>query len=321
MRFAIEILQFSIRGWTKDKNFITTLFVLEFLRNMNKTNLIKMLSVAGKRMSADLKEQLISHPAELGKDREEIIRQFLRSYLPNRFEVSTGFVFDSQGEMSKQLDIIIADANICPKFETVGGIRLYPCECVVAVGQVKSSLTSITKLNEALDNLQSVKKLDRSANGQSFDTKFGEHIDNETNHLHQIFTFLFIIGKSLSENTVREEMMKRVEIHEPHLWNNVVLSLEKYLITFYCNFGVCPNPMDARAIAVQADSNEQNTLLHFHQLLGAAIQVIRTGSMSYWEYLNDLKNWDVDTWYTISTKPYLREVREIKEILEKDRFS
>jgi hypothetical protein len=98
---------------------------------MSQLNLAKLLSLAGEHMSRDLKEQLISHPGELGTEREEVLRSFLRLHLPRRFEVSTGFIFDSAGNLSKQLDIIIADSLVFPRFETPGGKRIYPCECVV----------------------------------------------------------------------------------------------------------------------------------------------------------------------------------------------
>jgi hypothetical protein len=133
---------------------------------MKNFSLQEMLTSAGQRMRADLAERMVEHPGELGTGREEIIRRFLRSYIPARFDVSTGFVFDSKGNVSKQLDIIIANALLCPRFETAGGNRFYPCESVVAVGQVKSSLTSDTALQSALENLESVKELDRSANGR-----------------------------------------------------------------------------------------------------------------------------------------------------------
>jgi hypothetical protein len=218
--------------------------------DMENLSLIQMLRVAGIRMSTDLKERLISHPGELGSDREEIIRNFLRSYLPKRFEVSTGFVFDSKGSLSKQLDIIIADSSVCPRFETVGGKRFYPCECVVAVGQVKSSVTSSAKLNDALENLRSVKTLDRSADGKALDRERQEPIDHITNHLHQIFTFLFITGEALSASFVKDKLIDYIGNYEPHLWPNVIFALDQYLITFCCDDGVCPNPMHARGIAV-----------------------------------------------------------------------
>lgn len=59
-----------------------------------------LLTLAADRMKADLRERLIAHPGELGTDREEVIRSFLRAYLPKRFEVSTGFVFDVNGTVS-----------------------------------------------------------------------------------------------------------------------------------------------------------------------------------------------------------------------------
>ncbi len=109
-------------------------------------------------MREDLAQRMVKHPGELGVAREEIIRRFLRAYLPARFEISTGFVFDSKGNVSKQLDIVIANALVCPRFETAGGTRFYPCESVVAVGQVKSSLTRDAELRSALANLESVKE-------------------------------------------------------------------------------------------------------------------------------------------------------------------
>jgi hypothetical protein len=126
---------------------------------VKKFSLELMLKAAGKRMRDDLAERMVEHPGELGGGREEIFRRFLRAYIPSRFEVSTGFAFDSRGNVSQQLDIVIANALVCPRFETVGGNRFYPCESVVAVGQVKSSLTSDADLRSALANLESVRIL------------------------------------------------------------------------------------------------------------------------------------------------------------------
>src|SRR5690349_19330992 len=90
--------------------------------------LAELLALAQARMSTDLEAMLIKHPGELGISREEVIRQFLRAYLPKRFEISSGFVFDCTGRRSKQIDIIIADSLVSPRFDLPGGTRLYPCE-------------------------------------------------------------------------------------------------------------------------------------------------------------------------------------------------
>lgn len=168
---------------------------------MNNFSVLNLLQGSGARMKQDLHERLTSHPGELGKDREEIIRQFLRHYLPKRFEVSHGFAFDSGGKLSEQLDIVIADSQVCPRFETPGGIRDFPCESIVAVGQVKSALTGRKQLQGALANLESVKSLDRSAKGKAIDISHQEYIDPLSNHLHQIFTFVFVIGQVCSSAT------------------------------------------------------------------------------------------------------------------------
>jgi len=270
---------------------------------MSNLSLVEMLSISGRHMRDDLKEQLISHPAELGTAREEVVRKFLRAYLPKRFEVATGFVFDSKGDLSRQLDIIIVDSSVCPRFETSGDKRIYPCECVVAVGQVRSSLTSVPKLHEALDNLRSVKLLDRSADGKAFDSRYEEQLDHQTNYLHQIFTFLFITGKALKVDTIKDEILNRIHHEEAYLWTNVIFALDKYLITFCCDDGICPNPMHARGVAAQRASNKQDILLRFYLLLGRAIEVTRVSGLPYWEYLNDLGDWQADVWYSLQDNP------------------
>jgi hypothetical protein len=259
-----------------------------------------MLRNAGKRMREDLAERMVRHPGELGVGREEIIRRFLRAYLPARFDISTGFVFDSKGNVSKQLDIIIASALVCPRFETVGGNRFYPCESVVAVGQVKSSLTSDAEFHSALANLESVKELDRSADGRAFDAHRGEEIDHCNNHLHQIFTFLFICGRALKDSTMQTKFMDRILSSAPHTWTNIIFALDQYLITFHCNAGVCPNPMDARGIALQRASADDELLMRLYLLLGHAIEVVRVSSLPYWEYLSAAKLWNVEVHVSVS---------------------
>ena len=71
---------------------------------------------------------------------------------------------------------------------------------------------------------------------------------------------------------------------------NVILALDRYLITYCCDHGVCPNPMDARGVAIQSTENPCDALLRFYLLLGQALNVIRTSELSYWEYLSRYHN-------------------------------
>lgn len=243
-------------------------------------------------MAADLRERLLAHPGELGAERESIVRDFLVSYLPKRFEISSGFAFDSSGRLSKQLDIIVADAHASPRFETPGGRRFYPCESVVAVGQIRSSLTSRRELLDALENLESVKTLDRSANGKAFDRLRGESINHTENHLHQIFTFLLVTGKAIIGDTARDTLLDYVHARRAHVWPNVLLALDQYLITYCCADGVCPNTMHAIGLALQENESDPGLLMRFYLLLGGAIEATRVSGLPYWEYLRFANEWN-----------------------------
>lgn len=261
------------------------------------------LTAAGQRMSSQLRERIISHPGELGSDREEILRQFLRSHLPKRFDVSSGFVFDCRGHVSKQIDIIVADAQICPVLETSGGRRVFPCECVVAIGQVKSQMTSRKLFLEALENLESVKSLDRSGGGKAYSKEYDELIDHRSSHLHQIFSFLIVLNGSLKADTARSELLNYVLKKEVHVWPNVLLSLDRYLITYCCDGGVCPNPLHARGIALAEQNTKDDLLLRFYLLLGRAIDTARVSSFPYWEYLSQLAAWESEVIYSATDDP------------------
>ena len=262
-----------------------------------------LLQSSGRRMQVDLEERLIDHPGELGTAREEIIRRFLRDYLPKRFEVTTGFVFDSAGQVSNQMDVIIADSSVCPRFETAGGKFYFPCESVVAIGQVKSSITSEEKLRDALDNIASVKQLDRSSGGIARDRRHGEPIDHFRNYLHQIYSFVFITGKALSEESVSENVMDYLPQRTANTWPNVIFAFNKYLVTYACDGGICPNPMHARGLAVQSAESDPDILLRFYLLLGQAIDATRVSSLPYWEYLQTAKQWSADVFFSVTDDP------------------
>ena len=253
-----------------------------------KSNLEELLEAAGKMMTSNLRLKLIDHPGELGTGREQIIRDFLAAYLPKRFRVATGFAFDCNGKVSKQLDIVIIDGNICPIFEIPGGKLLFPCEAIVAAGEVKSSVSSRAKIREALDGLIDLKSLDRSAKGMAYDSKNKEYIDHHSNYLHQIFTFLIITGKSLGADLVAETIMDESFLTPISQMPNAILALDQYLVTYCCDDGICPNPMHARGVSCQKAMVD--VLLRFYIMLGRAIDVTSVSSFPFWQYLSSYQN-------------------------------
>lgn len=265
--------------------------------NMANQTLRELLAGAGERMASSLREQLVPHRGEQGMAREEIIRKFLRAYLPKRFEVSSGFIFDAEGNLSGQTDIIIADAYTSACFEVDGGIRLYPCESVVAAGEIKTNITSRKELWDSMSTLRNIGLLDRSANGRSVCRSTGEPIDHVNNHLHRIFTFLFIIERALSVELAQEVLIGFVHRSEPHVWPNLIMAFDKYLLTYCCNDGVCPNTMDARGIASVTSDKKIDVFLKFYIYLSQAIATISVSQMSAWAYLGDLVKTPADVSY------------------------
>jgi hypothetical protein len=245
----------------------------------------ELLTSVVTQMRAALHENLIPHPGELGAGREEVLRQFLRKYLPRRFGVSTGFVFDSIGNVSRQIDVIIYDALLTPRFEAVGGKEFYPCESVVCVGEVKSVLTSNKDVINALENLRSVKVLDRSGGGVNLSIRDEEPMAQDSNHLDQIFSFLFVIDRCMKEDKLRRTWFEYLCAHERHVWPNLFFYFDNYLTTHCCQYGVCPNPMDSWGVSSITDRPKEELLLIFYRLVAMAVEITNVSKFSFLSYL------------------------------------
>ena len=264
----------------------------------------ELLESVARQMRIALQQKLVPHPGELGTGREEVIRDFLRRHLPKRFGVSTGFVFDADGRVSRQIDIVIYDAYYCPAFEAVGGKMFFPCESVVAVGEAKSHLTSVKKVSEAFDNLRSVKELDRSAGSKNISIKDDHLIDQRHNHLDQVFTFLIVTDKCVSTKSMREALFYYNRDYPRCQWLNLCYYFDQYLLTYCCEGGVCPNPMDAFAISCIESQAPEILLLRFYKMLARAIEVTSTSKFAYWQYLNASEDWEAFAYSFDGMMPY-----------------
>jgi hypothetical protein len=271
---------------------------------MAEFHLPELLKSVIEQMRIALKQRLIPHPGELGTGREEVIRDLLRKYLPKKFGVSTGFVFDTHGKVSRQIDIVIYKAHSCPLFEAAGGKKFFPCESVVAVGEAKSCLTSSKKVEEAFENLRSVKELDRSAGRTNISIKDRQLIDQQNNHLDQIFAFLFITDQCVVDKTMREAFFYFNRNHPRYQWINLCYYFDHYLVTYCCENGVCPNPMDAYAISCINNQPPEILFLRFYKILARAIQVTNVSHFSYWEYLQGSTSWEAFSYPFEQMMPY-----------------
>jgi hypothetical protein len=81
----------------------------------------------------------------------------LAEFLPSRYQVANGFVVDSDGKRSEQIDIIIFDRTFSPLLWEHGGHLYVPAESVYAVFEVKQD-HSLADIKAAAKKAASVRR-------------------------------------------------------------------------------------------------------------------------------------------------------------------
>ena len=175
--------------------------------------------------------KIIRHPGEVGRSRENLLREFLASFCGQDFQFDTGFVFDAHGRMSRQQDIVIYRNSYHPIFK-VGRINHFPIESVAAVIEVKSTLGSRNAMNDAMDNIASVKALDRTGKGKNYVVARGRpEVLDPNQHEHQVFSAIAMLG-GMGGAAAVSTVADWCESHERSQWPNGIVSAFEYSI-FY----------------------------------------------------------------------------------------
>jgi hypothetical protein len=107
-------------------------------------NLHEILLGEQKALQAKLNtgRQLAKHPSVIGDGAEDGWRGWFQEFLPSRYQVSKGFVVDSNNTRSEQQDVIIHDRQYSPLLWEYGGHTYVPAESVYAVFEVKQNLNA-----------------------------------------------------------------------------------------------------------------------------------------------------------------------------------
>jgi len=102
---------------------------------------------------------IFPNPTDIGMSREKIYAEFLRQHAPSKCNVLLGgFLFDEDGNESKQLDIIVTtDTAIRFNFHSSDGSgkSFSPVEGTLGVVSIKSTLNK-NELIDALDGIASI---------------------------------------------------------------------------------------------------------------------------------------------------------------------
>ncbi len=190
---------------------------------------------------------LATTPGQVGSAREVPTRKKLEQLLPRGIAVGSGCVIDSFGNTSQQIDVILYERDICPEYSINDdpATTYYPCEGVIAVGEIKSEMSS-SELKDVFDKSASVRRLRRyvgpledsstqSLSGYPF-RKYGspltfggaesEEYSQETKSSDQIYCFSLAGSFKLVSETICQKYVEFSK--EVGLANcpNLVVSLE-----------------------------------------------------------------------------------------------
>lgn len=232
-------------------------------------------------------------PVLIGSAKEKEVIRKLEMLLPNSVGIGSGCVIDSYGNASKQMDVIIYEKEFCPVFciNDSAETTYYPCEGVIAAGEIKTTLNS-KELSNIFDKAASIKRLKRhsvveiSSLGNSyysfrnynskisFDCTPSENFDQSNKLLDQIFCFALCGKLELKPSTL-------IDKFESHL-NNIVPGEEVNLISIL-NDGLLfyRNKMQNKIVYTLKDADAIYFLPrqkdNFEFLLGTLIQIISNG--------------------------------------------
>lgn len=166
-----------------------------------KINIQKLFSALDEEMRLKLSSKIdeIYHPTAKGDESELNWIGLLRTYLPERYTVDSGFVVDHKGNISEQIDIIIYDRHFTPFIFRGENVVYIPAEGVYAVFEVKPHFDK-KYYNYAIKKLKSVKVLKRTS--AAFVHAQGE----STKKLHNI------IGGILTKENKSKAFFKKITI-------------------------------------------------------------------------------------------------------------
>jgi len=251
-------------------------------------NLSDVFDAVSTQMVSDFERsrKALNHSGLKGQANEQIVINFLKQYLPKTLEISTGSIVDSNGGVSRQLDIIIHDAVKTPLFFQSENMRVIPVECVYAVIEVKAYLDK-SELIKSFDNMKSVKNLEKiaffSAGSVVIErhTLYGSEWENWPLQ-HFVFAFDSPSLESVTQNLVNLQL--NVPVHKRI---DSICVLNKGVILNQSSDGMLSALPDSTTI--NAASLTSKPLLFFYSLISIVLNQARMKSFNIHPYLKNIR--------------------------------
>lgn len=201
----------------------------------------------------------IEHNGVKGSAREDLLKDYLRDLLPNKYSISSGIIIDFNQNQSKQQDFIIHDAFNCPSFFKTDSNTILPVESVYATIEIKSTLNYDT-LKQSVENIESVRKLHKLPNRNI--------ISNDYNEQYPL-GFVFAYSSDYSLEQIQKKLFELNKSVDGRHQISIVCVLDKGLIfNVYkdnlTNFTIIPTN---DTVLARSDSDIENSLYSFYLLM------------------------------------------------------
>lgn len=201
----------------------------------------------------------IEHNGVKGSAREDLLKEYLRNLLPDKYSISSGIIIDFNQNQSKQQDFIIHDALNCPSFFKTNSNTILPIESVYATIEIKSTLNYDT-LKQCVENIESVRKLNKLPNRNI--------ISNEYNEQYPL-GFVFAYSSDYSLEQIQKRLFELNKSVDGRYQISIICVLDKGLIfNVYkdnlTNFTIIPTN---DTVLARSDSDIENSLYSFYLFL------------------------------------------------------
>jgi hypothetical protein len=207
------------------------------------------------------------HPGEYGTYREAVVREFLRSFVPGRLSIGTGFIINSLGDISAQSDVVIYDAANTPMLENDEKQRLFPVETVCGVGEVKSDVDR-TNLKTAFQKLAKVKEIRRGIqNPVPIKRDYARDHGRLAHPFDQIPTFLICQRFDFDLADFPAETEAWYDASSPREFrHNMVLSIEDGLLLYFDDNSksIMYPTFNGKILLPRFVKPVENPVVHFH---------------------------------------------------------
>jgi len=126
-------------------------------------------------------QQIVSHPGTRGSLAENLLRELIREFLPQRWAVGTGFIMSADRKRSNQVDVLIYDQLTTSPIYRDGELVILSPGAAHVVVEVKSYLNK-EEIGKAYNNIWSAKTVDPKVTGLVFAydgvqaNTFGKHV-------------------------------------------------------------------------------------------------------------------------------------------------